>query len=140
MSTSEAQVPQGASAVTEAAPQSVLDQIVQEGRFGPAEPAQQRGRDLVRRFVEEVLQGSMTVGPDTEAMLNERIAEIDRLVSVQLNEIMHHPDFQKLEATWRGLKYLLSQSETSSNLKIKVLNVNKKDLLRDLQRAPEFDQ
>jgi type VI secretion system protein ImpC len=140
MSTSEAQVPQGGAAVTENAQQSVLDQIVQEGRFGSAEPAQQRGRDMVRRFVEEVLQGSMTVGPDTEAMLNERIAEIDRLVSVQLNEIMHHPDFQKLEATWRGLKYLLSQSETSANLKIKVLNVSKKDLLRDLQRAPEFDQ
>jgi type VI secretion system protein ImpC len=136
----EAQAAQGAATVTEDAQQSVLDLIVREGRFGPAEPAQERGRDLVRRFVEEVLQGSMTVGPDTEAMLNERIAQIDRLVSVQLNEIMHHPDFQKLEATWRGLKYLLSQSETSSSLKIKVLNVSKKDLLRDLQRAPEFDQ
>jgi type VI secretion system protein ImpC len=77
---------------------------------------------------------------DTEAMLNARIAQIDRLVSTQLNEIMHAAEFQKLEGTWRGLKYLLSQSETSENLKIKVLNVSKKDLLKDLQRAPEFDQ
>ena len=53
---------------------------------------------------------------------------------------MHAPEFQKLEATWRGLKYLLSQTETSTMLKIKVLNVSKKELLRDLQRAPEFDQ
>jgi type VI secretion system protein ImpC len=140
MSTPETLVPQGTAAVREEVEQSILDTIVREGRFGPAEPAQQRGRDLVRRFVEEVLQGTMTVGPDTEAMLNERIAEIDRLVSGQLNEIMHHPDFQRLEATWRGLKYLLSQSETNASLKIKVLNVSKKDLLRDLQRAPEFDQ
>ena len=53
---------------------------------------------------------------------------------------MHAPQFQKLESTWRGLHYLLSQSETSELLKIKVLNVSKKDLLKDLQRAPEFDQ
>jgi type VI secretion system protein ImpC len=53
---------------------------------------------------------------------------------------MHAPEFQKLEGSWRGLKYLLDQSETSEMLKIKVLNVSKKELLRDLQRAPEFDQ
>jgi type VI secretion system protein ImpC len=53
---------------------------------------------------------------------------------------MHAPEFQKLEGTWRGLRYTLGQSETSDMLKIKILNVNKKDLLRDLQRAPEFDQ
>jgi type VI secretion system protein ImpC len=53
---------------------------------------------------------------------------------------MHHPSFQKLEGSWRGLKYMMDQSETSDMLKIKVLNVSKKELLRDLQRAPEFDQ
>jgi type VI secretion system protein ImpC len=73
-------------------------------------------------------------------MLNARIAQIDRLVSVQLSEVLHHPDFQKLEGTWRGLRYLLTQSETSETLRVKVLNVPKKDLLRDLQRASEFDQ
>jgi type VI secretion system protein ImpC len=140
MSTREAEAQGAAPAVAEEAQPSVLDQIVREGRFGPAEPAQARGRDLVRRFVEEVLQGAMQVGPDTEAMLNERIAEIDRLVSAQLNEVMHHPELQRLEATWRGLKYLLSQSETGTMLKVKVLNVSKKELLKDLQRAPEFDQ
>jgi len=62
------------------------------------------------------------------------------LISLQLNEVMHHPAFQKLEGTWRGIKHLLDQSETNDQLKIKLLNVSKKDLLRDLQRAPEFDQ
>jgi type VI secretion system protein ImpC len=80
------------------------------------------------------------MGRDTEAMLNARIAQIDHLLSIQLNEIMHAPEFQRLEATWRGLKYLLSQSETNAMMKIKILNVPKKELLRDLQRAPEFDQ
>jgi type VI secretion system protein ImpC len=57
-----------------------------------------------------------------------------------LNEILHHPAFQKLEGSWRGIKYMMDQSETSAMLKIRVLNVSKKELLRDLQRAPEFDQ
>jgi len=73
-------------------------------------------------------------------MINARIAQIDHLVSTQLNEIMHHSDFQKLEGTWRGLKFLLDNSESSEQLKIKVLNVSKKELLKDLQKAPEFDQ
>lgn len=82
----------------------------------------------------------MTVSKDAETMINARIAQIDHLLSIQLNEILHHPSFQKLEATWRGLKYLLDQSETGTHLKIKVLNASKKELLRDLQRAAEFDQ
>ena len=49
----------------------------------------------------------MTVSKDAEAMINARIAQIDHLISIQLNEILHHPDFQKLEGSWRGLKYLL---------------------------------
>jgi type VI secretion system protein ImpC len=118
----------------------LLDQIVEQGRFGKDAPAKERGKDLIKRFVGEVLEGSITVGRDTEAMINARIAQLDHLISLQLNEIMHTPEFQKLEGTWRGLKYLLSQTETSTMLKIKVLNVSKKELLRDLQRAPEFDQ
>ena len=118
----------------------LLDQIVQEGRLGKDAPAQERGKDMIRQFVSEVLEGSITVGRDTEAMLNARIAQLDHLISLQLNEVMHAPEFQQLESTWRGLKYLLSQTETSTMLKIKVLNVSKKELLRDLQRAPEFDQ
>src|SRR5205807_3520395 len=58
----------------------------------------------------------------------------------QLNEIMHHPDFQKLESTWRGLHYLVRQSETGEALKIRVLNARKQDLYKDLEKAAEFDQ
>jgi type VI secretion system protein ImpC len=118
----------------------LLDQIVQEGRFGRDAAAKERGRDLIKQFVSEVLEGAITISRDTEAMINARIAQIDQLLSVQLNEILHNEQFQQLEASWRGLKYLLDQSETGTGLKIRVLNVSKKELLRDLQRAPEFDQ
>src|SRR3712207_112552 len=118
----------------------LLDQIVDQGRFGKDNAARERGRDLVKQFVEQVLEGSTAVAADTDAMINARIAQIDHLISLQLNEILHHEAFQKLEASWRGLWYLLKNSETGTQLKLKVLNVSKKDLLRDLQRAAEFDQ
>ena len=125
----------------EAAPDvSLLDKIVEEGRLGRDAVARERGKELVKNFVNEVLKGTVIIAADTEAMINARIAQIDQLISTQLNQVMHHPDFQKLEGTWRGLKYLLNNTETGDKLKIKVFNVSKKDLLKDLQKAPEFDQ
>ncbi len=125
------------SAVAEA---GLLDQIVDQGRFGKDAPARERGRDLVKEFIAQVLDGSMTVAKDAEIMINARIAQIDHLLSLQLNEILHHPSFQKLEGSWRGLRHLVDQTETSATMKIRVMNCTKKDLLKDLQRAPEFDQ
>jgi type VI secretion system protein ImpC len=137
---SDAQKAAAAQPVELTAEHSLLDQIVEEGRLARDPSARERGKDLVKEFVNQVLEGSMTVSKDAEMMISARIAQIDHLVSLQLNEVLHAGAFQKLEGTWRGLKYLLDQSETSDKLKIKVLNVTKKELLRDLQRAPEFDQ
>ena len=119
---------------------SLLDQIVDDGRMARDPATRERGKNLVKEFVSQVLEGAITVSRDTEAMINARIAQIDHLLSIQLNEILHHPSFQKLEGSWRGLRYLMDQSETSVMLKIRVLNCSKRELLRDLQRAPEFDQ
>jgi type VI secretion system protein ImpC len=136
----EMQKAQGVTVGGETSERSLLDQIVEEGRIARDPAGRERGKNLVREFVAQVLEGSMTVSKDAEAMINARIAQIDHLLSIQLNEVLHNAAFQKLEASWRGLRYMLDQSETSDKLKIKVLNVSKKDLLRDLQRAPEFDQ
>ncbi|MCG6989716.1 MAG: type VI secretion system contractile sheath large subunit [Gemmatimonadetes bacterium] len=111
---------------------SLLDQIVEEGRFGKETEAQQRGREMIKLFVKDVLEGAVTFSADTEAMLNHQIAEIDRLVSEQLNEILHHEKFQKLEATWTGLRYLIANTETGPMLKVRVLPITKKELLRDV--------
>jgi type VI secretion system protein ImpC len=125
--------------IEQAAESSILDQIVEQGRF--ADPsARERGKGLIKEFVAQVLEGSMTLGRDADQMISARVAQIDHLISIQLNEVLHNAQFQKLESSWRGLKYLLDQSETGTQLKIRVLNASKKDLLRDLQRAPEFDQ
>jgi type VI secretion system protein ImpC len=131
---------QAASTTLDAQESSLLDQIVEQGRFGVEAASRERGRDLVKEFVAQVLDGSMTIAKDAEMMINARIAQIDHLLSLQLNEILHHPQFQKLEGSWRGLKYLMDNSETGVGLKIRVLNVTKKELLRDIEKAPEFDQ
>ena len=138
---SEAQQASPGAAAQETTTQaSLLDSIVEEGRFGKEPSSQERGKDIVKEFISQVLQGEVTVSKDTEAMINARVAQIDHLISLQLNEVLHHPSFQKLEGSWRGLKYTLDNSETSTMLKIRVLNVSKRDLLKDLQRASEFDQ
>lgn len=129
-----------APATQEQSSAGLLDQIVAEGRFTRDEAARERGKDLVKEFVQQILKGAITVSKDTETTINARLAQIDKLISAQLNEILHHTQFQKLEASWRGLKYLLDQSETNELLKIKILNVTRRELLRDLQLAAEFDQ
>jgi len=68
------------------------------------------------------------------------IARIDQLVSDQVNAILHHPRFQQLEASWRGLLYLTQQSGSDENIKIKILSVSWRELARDAERAAEFDQ
>jgi type VI secretion system protein ImpC len=137
---SDAQKVMPSAGTTTTAEVSLLDQIVEQGRFGEEPASQQRGKNLVKEFLAQVLGGEVTVSRDSEAMINQRIAQIDHLVSLQLNEVMHHPAFQKLEGSWRGLKYVLDNSEMTPMLKVRVLNATKKEVLKDLQRAPEFDQ
>ncbi len=119
---------------------SLLDQIISEGRLAREESQKDWAKDVVSEFVSQILEGSMTISKNTEAMINERISAIDKLISDQLNEVMHHKDFQKLEASWRGLSYLVNKTETGEHLKIRVMNVSKKELLKDMEKASEFDQ
>ena len=139
MSTQEAKSDGAAGAAPEVE-SALLDTILAQGMRARDDDAVQRGRDLLKEFVGQLLDPSMVVAKDTEKTIQLRIAEIDRLLSAQLNEIMHDPLFQKLEGSWRGLSYLVQNTETSVNLKIRVLNASKKDLLNDLERASEFDQ
>ncbi len=132
---------QGKAAAVETKEQaSLLDQVISETRAGRDEESREQSKREIATLVEEVLQGTLRVSKNLETSINTRIADIDELISKQLNQIMHHEDFQKLEASWRGLHFLVASSETSPMLKIKVLNSTKEDLRRDLERASEFDQ
>jgi type VI secretion system protein ImpC len=130
----------GGSVALEEPPDNLLERILDEGRLARDESQTERAKDMIGEFVQQVMQGSMVVSKNIETSINSRIAAIDSLVSAQLNEIMHAEEFQKLEGSWRGLQHLVFESETGTMLKIRVLNASKKDLLRDMERAPEFDQ
>ncbi len=119
---------------------TLLEKIIWDGKMVRDESQVDYAKDLVGELAKQVLDQTMTVSTDTAAMINSRIAEIDELISKQLDEIMHAPDFQKLEGTWRGMHYLVMNTETSTRLKLRVLNVTKKELQRDLEKAVEFDQ
>jgi len=119
---------------------TLLDKIIVEGKMARDESQQARAKDLIGEFVTQVLDEGMTVSKDTVAAINTRIAQIDELLSKQLNEVMHHADFQKLESTWRGMSYFVFNTETSTMLKLRVLNATKAEILTDLEKAVEFDQ
>ena len=97
-------------------------------------------QDLLRTLTDEALAGTVTFSKNLTQTFNKAIEAIDQKLSQQLSQIMHHPDFQKLEGSWRGLNYLVKNSETSATLKIRVLNESKKELHKDLTKAVEFDQ
>jgi type VI secretion system protein ImpC len=119
---------------------SLLDKILTDGRMARDDFQKERSKDMIGEFVNQVMSGELTMSKNIDVAINSRIAEIDRLISAQMNEIMHHEDFQKLEGSWRGLNHLVKNSLTGTQLKIRVMSVTKKDLLKDFERASEFDQ
>ncbi len=123
-----------------AAEGSLLDQIITKGKLARDENQKPRAKDLVGEFVHQILDEGMTISRDTMAMIQAQIARIDELISRQLNEILHHPDFQKLEASWRGLHYLVMNTETSTRLKLRLMCATKAEVFKDLDQAIEFDQ
>jgi type VI secretion system protein ImpC len=129
-----------AAATATATEQSLLDRIIQDGKMARDESQHAYARDLVGEYVNQILEGGMTVSSDTVASIEAQVARIDELLTAQMNEILHNEELQRLEASWRGLHFLVFNTETSTRLKLRLLNITKKELLTDLETATEFDQ
>jgi len=99
-------------------------------------------KKLIGQFAAQILDEGMKASPDQGVvdMINLRIQQIDELMSDQLNAIMHAPEFQALEASWARPAHMVMNTETSTRLKLRLLNVTKKELLRDLEKAVDHDQ
>src|SRR5216684_2995223 len=89
--------------------------------------------NAVKTLVEQALADTSLIKSDVLDTIGEMIAQLDKKLSAQMNEIMHAPEFQQLEGAWRGMKYLVFQSETDALLKIRVMNVSKDELYRHLR-------
>lgn len=118
----------------------LLDQIIAESRVAQSDHEKNRARDIISELVNQVLEGEVVVSENLAASLDARVAELDRLISEQLSEVMHAPEFQALEGAWTGLHYLCKQTSTGTQQKIKLFNASKRDLVKDFKTAIDFDQ
>jgi len=126
---------------TAVAEPTVIDRVLDQGRVVRDESQRPYAMQLLSEYATQVLDEGMTVGKhSTVSGIKHRIAEIDQMLSNQVNAILHDPEFQKLEGSWRGLSYLVQNTETSTSLKLRLLNASKAEILADIEKATEFDQ
>ncbi len=110
--------------------------LLREKFTPPTERAQKEVEEGVRTLAQYVLKDTTLIADDAVNTVNAIIAEIDRKLTQQINEVLHHAEFQQLEGSWRGLKYLVDSTETGTKLKIKVLNISKNELAKTLRKFP----
>lgn len=115
---------------------SLLEQAVLATKQTDADEA----AALLKALTEEALKGTVSWDKNLTLTLRRAIEAIDNAISLQLREIMHHQRFQQLEGSWRGVQYLVHNTESSTTLKLKLLNASKQEVAKDLSRAVEFDQ
>ena len=96
----------------------------------------------VQTLAQQALANTNLISSDVMGSIEAMIAAIDQKLSQQVNAVLHHPDFQKLESAWRGLHYLVNNTETDEMLKIRVLNVSKAELGKTLKsyKGIKWDQ
>ncbi len=128
----ESQAPQAAEEL------SLLDDIVQATRMKPTDDGYAMTKQGLQIFIDELLKPGKEVEKITQALVDDMIVSLDQKLSAQMNEILHNEQFQKLESTWRSLKFLIDKTDFRENIKIEIMNVTKQDLLDDFEDAPEI--
>ena len=116
---------------------SLLEDIVQATKLKPTDEAYSITRRGVEALISQLLEPGREVVKVSKAVLDDMIAAIDKKISLQLDALLHHEDFQKLESAWRSLKFLVDRTDFRENIKVEMLNVNKEQLLEDFEDAPE---
>src|ERR1700750_68878 len=127
-------VPQGAQVETQHADEFAA--LLKQSFKPRTERAATEIENAVKTLVGQALEDASLIKSDLLDTIDEMIAQLDKKLSAQMNEILHAPEFQQIESAWRGLNYLIFQSETDAMLKIRVMNVSKNKLYRHLRRYP----
>jgi len=136
MSDQPEQQAQGA-APDAAAEGSLLDEIVKETKIKPADEGYDKVSEGVNYLLKEMFKSSTKQKLEPK-VVDAMIAELDKKLSLQLDEVLHHPEVQKLESAWRGLKLVVDRTNFRENIKIELLNVSKDDLKTDFEDSPEI--
>ncbi len=125
----------GASVVEQG---SLLDEILGESKLSPGDEGYEVARRGVQSFIEQMLAPAKQGERVDPAAVDSLVADIDARISAQVNEILHAPEVQRLESAWRGLKYLVDQTNFRENCRVEILNATKQDLLEDFEDTPEI--
>ena len=99
-----------------------------------SDQAKEAVENAVKTLAEQALQYTTLISKDVLKSIESMIAAIDHKLTEQINLIIHHPDFQQLESAWRGLHYLVNNTETDEMLKIRVMNISKNELRKTLRK------
>ena len=116
---------------------SLLDQIMQETRIKPADEGYEIAKKGVEAFIGDLLEPSRKGEKVEQKVVDNMITEIDKRIGKQVDEVLHHKDFQNLESAWRGLKMVVDRTDFRENIRIELLSVTKDELLEDFEDAPE---
>lgn len=115
---------------------SLLDQIVEASKLKPSDEGFSATKAGLQAFLKQLVQTG-SEAKISGAMVDDMLSEIDQKLSAQVNSIMHAESFQKLESSWRSLKFLVDRTDFRQNIKVEFMNVSKEDLLADFEDAPE---
>ena len=129
---------QGTGADVQVETPSLIEEILHETRMKPTDEGYDVARKGVEAFLAEMLRPARAEERVDRRFVDDMIAEVDRRLSLQLDEVLHHKDLQTLESTWRGLKLTVDRTDFRENNKIEILNVSKQDLIDDFEDAPEI--
>ncbi|MFY2557202.1 type VI secretion system contractile sheath large subunit [Corallococcus terminator] len=116
---------------------SLLDEILSEAKLKPKDEGYDVAKRGVQAFITEMLAPNRSEERVDKALVDAMIAEIDKRLSSQVNEILHASEFQKLESSWRSLRFLVDRVDFRENTRVEMLNVSKEDLQKDFEDAPE---
>ena len=116
----------------------ILDRIIAETKLTPEDDGYLIAKRGISAFIEELLKPQNSGEPVKKVMVDRMIAQIDGKLSEQIDQILHHCEFQSMESTWRGLKLLVDRTDIRENIKLEILNASKQDLLDDFEDSPEI--
>jgi type VI secretion system protein ImpC len=117
---------------------SLLDEILAETKMSPGDEGYEVARAGVQAFIAELVRPQREGEKVDKALVDAMIAEIDHKLSRQIDEVLHHAEYQKMESAWRGLKFAVDRVNFRENIKVEMLNVSKEDLLMDFEDSPEI--
>jgi type VI secretion system protein ImpC len=133
---------QGATRAAASAGTGLLDQIMAQTKMEPSQEGYLIARKGVAEFIAEMLKSNEQAEPVNKRLVDQMIVELDQKIGQQMDEVLHHPELQKLESAWRGLKVLVDRTDFRENIKIQVLHVMPRQALAEPERervAPTYN-